>query len=100
MGRHPVTEGMTPFMNGGDDAGAGKAGQRSLADVSEPGRYLVSDVLGDERQMRRLSDMGFAVGMTVAVVACPAEGMVVVKVSGGRMALSRGTTQNVLVKQR
>ena len=72
----------------------------TLADVREPGRYVVLEVHGEDKQRRRLNDMGFDVGMTVTVVACPAEGMVMVKVAGGRMALSRGTTQYVTVRRR
>lgn len=71
-----------------------------LSDVYEEGRYSVIGLEGDEMQRRRLQGMGFAVGMPLLVVACPADGMVVVKVAGCRMALSPGTTRYIAVRRK
>lgn len=71
-----------------------------LSEVDEEGRYSVIGLEGDDLQRRRLQGMGFAVGAPLFVVACPADGMVVVKVAGCRMALSPGTTKYIAVKRK
>ena len=54
----------------------------ALAEVAEVGRYSVPEIRGGEKQRRRMNDMRLVVGMPVAVVACPADGMVVIKIAG------------------
>ncbi len=71
-----------------------------LSDVTESGLYIVLKVEGSEVELRRLNQIGLMPGMRLEVVSSPQQDMMVVKVGGARMALSRGTTKNVWVKFR
>lgn len=69
-----------------------------LAQIAPGGSYFVESVSAPEPQRLRLCEMGFIAGAPVSVIACSREGMLVVKVGGSRMALSRGTTEQIWVQ--
>lgn len=72
----------------------------TLSKVNAAGRYRIEDVSGNERDRHRLHEMGFVAGAPLEVVSCYSADMLVVKLGGCRMALSRGTTENVRVRSR
>lgn len=72
----------------------------SLAEVDETGSYMVEGVDGPDNQRLRLSELGIVPGMPVSVLSLAGDGMLVVRINGGRMALSKGTTQCVRVRSR
>ncbi len=79
-------------------ANAGSRRSRALSTIDSKGEYIITNITGDEQHRHRLSEMGLIIGSTISVIANPSENMTVVKIGGGRMALSSGTSQNVWVK--
>lgn len=72
----------------------------SLAEVEETGSYMVEGVEGPDNQRLRLSELGIVPGMPVSVLSLAGDGMLVVRINGGRMALSKGTTKCVRVRSK
>lgn len=71
----------------------------SLSEVAASGSYLVENISGPEPQRLRLNEMGIIAGARLSVIASSNQGMLVVKVGGSRLALSRGNTENVWVRE-
>lgn len=88
------------IINRGPNTGANAGSRRSraLSTITSQGEYLVTNITGDEQHRHRLSEMGLIIGSTISVIASPSDNMTVVKIGGGRMALSSGTSENVWVK--
>ncbi len=72
----------------------------NLSEISETGSYMVESVDGPEQQRLRLHELGIVAGMPVSVLTCSGDGMLVVRIGGGRMALSRGSAQCIRVRSR
>lgn len=74
----------------------------SLAEVAASGSYLVENISGPEPQRLRLrlrlNEMGIIAGARLSVIASSNQGMLVIKVGGSRMALSRGNTEHIWVR--
>lgn len=75
------------------------AGQEQAVPLSDAraGKYLVEAVTGPEQ--RRLSELGIVSGAPMTVLSCSGRNMLVVKIGGSRLALSRGSTDSILVRQ-
>lgn len=71
----------------------------SLMQAAPGGSYYVESVSGPDAQRHRMGEMGIVAGAPVSVVACTREGMLVVKVGGSRLALSKGMTENIWVQK-
>ena len=72
----------------------------NLSLLHRPGIYTVIKTEGTDPELRRLKQIGLIPGMRVEVSSCPSDGMMVLKVGGGRLALSRGAIGNVWVRFR
>lgn len=72
----------------------------ALSEVTETGMYLVVKTEGSAPELRRLQQIGLVPGMRMEVVGCPRDGMMIIKVGNGRLALARGATGNVWVRFR
>ena len=83
-----------------DARGGAGAPAINLSDVDEVGIYIVVNVKGSDAQIRRLNDIGLIPGMRFAVTSCSDNGMMVVKIGPGRIALARTTSETVWVKKR
>lgn len=80
--------------------GSERLGPISLAQVDSCGAYRVESVdVPEEAYRLRLCEMGIIAGAPLSVIACPKEGMLVVKVGGSRMALSRGSIEHIQVQK-
>lgn len=79
--------------------GTEKLGSFALSQVNGCGSYLVESVTGPEQHRLRLCEMGIVAGAPLSVIACPKEGMLVVKVGGSRIGLSRETVEYIQVQK-
>lgn len=65
---------------------------------ADKGTYFVEQVTGPDQHKLRLHEMGIIEGAPVAVLSCSKKGMRVIKVGGSRLALSKGSTDNIWVR--
>ena len=72
----------------------------NLSALHRPGIYMVTKTEGTDPELRRLNQIGLIPGMRVEAASCPSDGMMVLKIGGGRLALSRGAIGNVWVRFR
>lgn len=73
-------------------------GKAVMLSEASAGAYMVENISGPDQQRLRLNELGIISGAPLSVLSCSREGMLVIKVGGSRMALTRGSTENSWVR--
>lgn len=78
----------------------GSGDMESLAEVKTKGQYIVVDIVGESRFVRRLAELGMVLNTNLTVVT-PSENTsgLVIFLRGQRLAVSHTLATNILVKE-
>ncbi|KRL98096.1 FeoA family protein [Liquorilactobacillus satsumensis] len=72
----------------------------SLARVNQKGKYIVTDILGNPRFVRRLNEIGMVVGVNLTVISTSqGESGMVIYLRGQRLALNHSVAALIVVRQ-